>query len=287
MNLFSRINLKVLRHLNYKLYTKHYFKAVHGYDLNLKSPKSFNEKIQWMKFYGNLESCGKYVDKNDVRSFVKDKVGEKYLIPQIGCYNNSSEVNFERLPNKFVVKATHASGWNLVVDDKKKLNIEDAKKQIDVWVNKSFYKKNGEKNYKHVRGRVVIEEFIEDGSGDLMDYRFFCYDGNPLYIQLDSYSDTKVKKRRNIYDINWIKMDVKCSYENTLKDIERPNKLDEMIHIASKLSEGFNFVRVDLYYVNDNIYFGELTFTPQNGTGKFTPVEYDYLFGQNFELKRY
>lgn len=287
MSIYVRLKHKILKLINYKLYTRSFFKFKHGYKLNLKSPKTFNEKIQWMKFYGNLEKIGKYVDKNDVRSFVKDRIGEEYLIPQIGCYNNSKEINFNDLPNKFVVKATHASGWNLVVNDKKKLNIENAKKQIDSWINDSYYRKTGERNYKNIKGRVVIEEFIDDTSGDLMDYRFFCYDGVPKFIQLDSYSDSSVKKRRNIYDIEWNKLDVKVTYENIIKQIERPKKLDEMIQIASKLSKGFNFVRVDLYYVNDNIYFGELTFTPQNGLGKFMPVKYDYLFGENFELKEF
>jgi hypothetical protein len=285
VSLLYRIKLKISRKLNYKWYTKVQFKKIHGYKLDLKNPKTFSEKIQWMKFNGNLQACGKFVDKHEARSYVKEKVGSKYLTPQIGCFNSSEDIDFDKLPNKFVIKATHAAGWNLIVEDKTKLNIPEAKKQIDSWVNNSFYEQTGEENYKNIKGRVVIEEFIEEPSGDLMDYRFFCYNGVPRFIHLDSYAD--VNKRRNIYDLDWNKLDCTCGYENILKGVERPRKLNEMIEVAKKLSEGFPFVRVDLYYVENNIYFGELTFTPQNGYGKFTPTEYDYLFGEDFKLHTY
>lgn len=284
-NLVNRIYMKLLKKISYKAYTKSIFKLKHGYELNLKNPRTFNEKIQWMKFYGHIDKLYPFIDKNDVRDYVREKVGANYLIPQIGCYSKSRDIDFNSLPKRFVIKATHASGWNLVIENKENINIQETKRKIDRWIKDSFYKLTGEINYKNIKGRVVIEEFIEDVSGDLMDYRFFCYNGEPKFVQLDSYADTK--KRRNIYNTEWNLLDCKCSYENILNGIEKPFNFDEMLNIAKKLSEGFNFVRVDLYNVNGRVYFGELTFTPQNGMGEFNPVEYDYKFGESFELKSY
>jgi hypothetical protein len=284
IDLIKRIISKILKKTNFTLYSKLLFKKIHGYNLDLKHPKTFSEKIQWMKLFGELEKNGKYVDKHDVRAYVKNIIGDKYLVPSLGCFSEANDIDFDKLPNRFVIKATHASGWNLVVFDKNKLDIVSTKTRINKWINNSFYKKTGERNYKNVPGRVVIEDFIEDPSGDLMDYRFFCYNGIPKFIQVDSY--TEEKKKRNIYDINWDKLDVAIGYENIKRYIEKPEKLTEMLEISSKLSKDIPFVRIDLYYANKHIYFGEMTFTPQNGYGKFTPVKYDYIFGEDFKLPK-
>lgn len=261
------------------------FKKKHGYKLNLDKPKTFSEKIQWYKFFGNIELLAPFIDKYEVRSFVKKRIGEQYLVPLIGVYNNSDGINFEKLPKSFVIKATHASGWNIIVKDKNSINWNKIKAKIDKWVRKNYYEFTGETNYKNIRGRIIIEELLEDPSGDLKDYKIYCFSGKPVYIQVDS--NRFRDHRRNLYDINWKKLNVRYKRDNIEQEIEKPIELEKMLDLAKKLSYDFPFVRVDFYYVNNKIYFGELTFTPENGMSKIEPKEFDLEMGSKLGLKKY
>lgn len=285
LKLSSKVKLKLFKNINYEAYTKILFKELQGYKLDLDSPKTFNEKIQWMKFNGNLELCGKYVDKNEVREFVKEKVGQKYLIDQLGCYSEVESIVFENLPEQFVIKATHASGWNILVKDRLKIDVDNIKSKISDWLNSSFYKLTGESNYRDIKPKIVIEDYIKDSSGDLKDYKFFCFDGKAEFIQLDS---NRFKSHtRDLYDLEWNKLPVKLAYPNLERLAPKPEGLTQMIEVAEKLASDFNFVRVDLYNADGIIYFGELTFTPGNGMEKFDPIDYDYKFGEKFELRSF
>ena len=261
------------------------FKRRHGYDLNLASPRTFSEKIQWIKIFGNLKRFSKYVDKYEVRQYVKEKVGEQYLIPLIGVYDKVDQIKVDSLPDSFALKPTHASGWNLIVNDKTKFNWDNKKNQVRNWLNSSYFRKTGESNYRDIKPRVVIEELIKDPTGDLKDYKIFCFHGEPKFIQVDG--DRFKDLKRDIYDLNWDKLPVQHYYPNFNELVTKPSCLNELLTIAKKLSAEFAFVRVDLYYTNDKIFFGELTFTPENGLKPFKPKEYDELFGQYLELKRY
>ncbi|ACS99092.1 ATP-grasp fold amidoligase family protein [Paenibacillus sp. JDR-2] len=258
----------------------------HGYKLNLNYPKTLSEKIHWIKINGKLTRFSDLVDKYEVRRYVGNIIGEEYLIPLIGVYENSRKIDFNKLPKEFIIKATHSSGWNLIVSDKSKLNWSITCRKIDKWINASFYRITGEENYKNIRGRVVIEELIHDDSGDLKDYKFFCYHGEPKYVQLDGgrYNTHK----RDMYDTDWNKINVRYGYNNFDTPIEKPKMLDLMVELSRKLSKGFAFVRVDLYCVNESeILFGEMTFTPGNGARRFSPIEYDQFFGEPLILEKY
>jgi hypothetical protein len=273
------LGLDILRRENC---VKNRFKRAHGYEPDLKNPKTLSEKIQWMKVYGHLERFSKYVDKYAVRAFVKDTAGEELLIPLIGVYKKTKEIDYNSLPNSFVMKATHASGWNVIVKDKAEVDWNLAREKMDGWLKLNYYKKSGEPNYKPLKGGIIIEKYIEDSTGDLKDYKFFCFHGEPKFVQVDG--DRFVGHKRDIYDLKWNKLPVKFFYENLTQPVAKPEKLSDMTEICRKLSRGFSFVRVDLYFADGRIYFGELTFTPENGFYPFSPVQYDAIFGKFLDL---
>lgn len=268
--------------LGYKNYTKLFFLKQHGYRVNLKVPTTFSEKIQWIKFHGDIEKLSKYVDKYEVREFVKGRIGEEHLIPLLGVYENADDIDVSSLPNSFVAKATHGMGWNLIVKDKMSLDWVSEKTKINKWIRSSFYKMTGERNYKLIKGRVVVEKLIEDPTGDLKDFKIFCFHGEPKYIQVDG--DRFGDHKRDMYDINWKKIDVQYQHPNFSVPVAKPEALDELLDKARKLSKGFDFVRVDLYYTGNHIYFGELTFTPSNGFDRFSRKDVDVEFGKHLSL---
>lgn len=259
-------------------YTKIKFLILQRYKLNLKTPKTLSEKIQWIKLFADIEVLSKYIDKYEVRDFVKRKIGESYLIPLIGVYDDIEKINFNLLPNSFVIKATHASGWNLIVRDKSQIDWNKEKIIVKKWLESSFYELTGERNYKNIKGRVVIEHLINDPSGDLKDYKFFCFNGHPRFIQVDG--DRYENHKRDLYDIGWNKLPVTLQHNNLEKPVPKPELLNKLLQLASCLATDFKFVRVDLYFTGENIYFGELTFTPGQGYERFSSRYVDYNFGQ-------
>ncbi|WP_339149682.1 ATP-grasp fold amidoligase family protein [Sutcliffiella sp. BMC8] len=264
---------------------KRRFLNTHKYNLNLDNPKSFNEKIQWIKINGNLERFTKYTDKYEVRNYVKEKLGEAYLVPLIGIFEDVSEIPYKELPNAFVMKATHGSGWNIVITDKGKVDWKNECLKMKKWLATNFYVTNSQKNYNSIKPRIIIEEYLEDPSGDLKDYKFFCFEGKPHFIQING--EKSKQQQRNLYNTEWVKLDVKYKFDNFAKQINKPKSLNKMLNIASVLSKPFGFVRVDLYNLDNIIKFGELTFTPINGYGKFTPTEFDFELGSLLNLKKY
>jgi hypothetical protein len=264
-------------------YTKLKFLVLQRYKLNLKSPRSLSEKIQWIKLFGDIENLSKYIDKYEVRDYVKEKIGESYLIPLIGVYKDINEINFSALPNSFIIKATHASGWNLIVRNKSQINWDKEKKIIESWLGSSFYQETGERNYKNIKGRVVIEHLINDPSGDLKDFKFFCFDGKPEFIQVDG--DRYGYHKRDLYNTDWSRVPVKLQHENLERPLSKPKLFNELLTIASSLSSDFKFVRVDLYFTGENIYFGELTFTPGQGFERFSPKQVDFNYGNYLKLE--
>jgi hypothetical protein len=271
--------------LGQKNYQMIMFKRKHGYSANLRHPQTFSEKIQWLKYYGDMEKFSPFVDKYEVRKFIAEKIGDKYLVPLLGLYNNADKIDFATLPQSFVIKTTHGSGWNIIVPDKSKLDIQSAKSMLNKWANLSFYDVFHEPIYRPIKGRLVIEQFLNEASGDLKDYKFFCFNGVPEFVQVDS--ERFIQHKRDLYTLNWNKIAVKYGYANLPREADRPEKLDEMIFLARQLSDGFPFVRVDLYFTNGNIYFGEMTFTPENGMVPFTPTQYDYELGELLDLTKY
>jgi hypothetical protein len=255
-----------------------------GKSLNLKQPKTFNEKLQWLKLHDRKPEYIKFVDKFLVREYIKEKIGDEYLIPIYGVYNNVNEINWDLLPDKFVVKCTHGSGSNIICHDKKKLNIEETEKQITKWMKTNWYWFGREWPYKNSKPKIICEKYMVDESGtELKDYKIFCFNGEPKLIQVDF--DRFNGHKKNVYDSNWDYVPVAFNHP-TYPDIkiEQPQKLDEMLKLAAILAKEKPFVRIDFYSINSEIYFGEITFYPASGYGKFQPESYDELLGSWIKL---
>jgi len=268
--------------ITHKNYIRKRFRAQHGYKVSFKNPSTYSEKIQWIKLHGPKYSM--YVDKNEVRNFVKERVGKEYLIPKIGVYQSADEINLDLLPNKFVIKATHGCGWNLIVHDKSKLDWSKTKERIKRWINSNYFFISGEKNYRNIKGRVIVENLIEDPTGNMKEYKFFCFHGEPKYVVAVTVPDPRTRIK-GFYDRNWnwINMNIN-GLPNINNKVDKPYHYNEMLEISRKLSNDFSFVRVDLYYSQGKIYVGELTFTPNNGFGRFSDLKYDKKFGEHLNL---
>ena len=277
---------KIVRDYNYFLHLdpsqyenelKLWYKQVTKEDLDLDNPQTFNEKIQWLKLYDSTPLKTKLSDKYLVRDWIKEQIGEKYLIPLIGVWKHFDDIDFDRLPQQFVLKCNHASGWNIIVNDKSTLDFNMAKDKFDTWIGKNFAFAWGlELQYMNIPPLIVAEKYMADLDGDILDYRFFCFNGIPKYVWVDIGSGTSHHKR-NIYDMQWSLQPYGVNYPHIDPAPEKPETFDEMVNCARKLCRGFSFVRVDFYSVNGKVYFGEMTFTPQSGTGKWESEEQNRL----------
>ena len=248
-----------------------------------ENPKYFGEKIQWLKMYGNLEKYNDYVDKYKVREYIKQKVGEEYLIPILGVYDTPDEIDYSKLPNQFVLKENHGSGYNIIVKDKDKLDINRTNKTLKKWLKEDYYKIKKEYQYKNVNKKIICEKFICDRNFQLLDYKFFCFDGKPLFVKVDF--DRFTEHKVNFYDMNWKLLELgERGLKKYNKKISKPNNFEQMVKIAQKLSEDFQFVRVDLYNVDGKIYFGELTFTPASGRHPFEPLNKDLEISERVKI---
>lgn len=284
-NILKKIYRNILRFLPDKIAVYIiYFRGYHRI-LNLKNPKYWGEKIQWLKLYGELEKLSKYVDKYEVREYVSDIVGEEYLNDLYGVYNSVEEIDFEKLPNKFVLKSTNGSGTVLICKDKEKFNIENAKKEMKKWLNDDYYKEKKEPQYKNIKNRIIIEKYLENENDSLTDYKFYCFDGKPMWygIFYDRYTDKSI----DFYDENGKKMDGvnTCHIKNSNKIEAFDDKIKEMMRLSKKLSNIFTCVRVDFYCVDEKIIFGELTFTDGAGSDPWYPINFDLEISSKLQLK--
>ena len=256
-----------------------------GEPLHLDNPQTFNEKIQWLKLYDSTPLKTRLADKYLVRDWVKEKIGEEYLIPLIGVWDNFDEIDFDSLPDQFVLKCNHGSGYNIIVTDKLKLDVEDAEKKINQWLNEDFAFKNGfEMHYSPIERKIIAEKYIENSNSDLYDYKFWCFNGKVDYVQFLSERNTNGLKMA-FYDRKWEKQNFVYSYPLDQKNIQKPNNLDKMIELAEKLAEGFPHVRIDFYRMDDGkIYFGEITFTSASGFCKWNNETININFGKKIKL---
>ena len=251
--------------------------------LNLDNPRTYNEKIQWLKLYDSTPLKTRLADKYLVRDWVKEKIGEEYLVPLLGVYEKSEDIDFDTLPDRFVLKANHGSAWNIIVKEKNELNISQTKNKIDEFLNTNFaYSAGLELQYREIKPLIIAEQYIEDEEGQLNDYKIECFSDEPKYISI--ILDRSTSPKRNFYDLNWNLLPFTLVFPNSSNSINPPAKLHEMIFLAKKLCEGFCHVRVDFYCVESKIYFGEMTFTPASGIGKFEPPEWDNIWGDLIKL---
>lgn len=253
--------------------------------LNLKEPKYFQEKMQWVKLNANLEEYTTFVDKYAVREYIEKTIGKKYLVKIYGVYDKFDEIDFDKLPEKFVLKATHGSGYNVICKDKSKLDLKDTKKKFDKWIKEDYYKIKGEMQYKNVPHKIICEEYLEDESGSLRDYKLYCFNGRLKFTLV--ISDRFDNITTCFYDRDWKKLELKTVYGNNKQGIQRPYNYTELVQLSEKLAKDFPHVRVDFYIVNNKIYFGELTFTAGGGCDSFYPMEKDLEIASWIDLNKY
>lgn len=263
-----------------KLYLSLLLKARCDYWPHLNEPRTYNEKLQWLKLYNRRPEYTQMVDKYAVKEFVAQRIGEEYVIPTLGIWDRPEDIEWDKLPNQFVLKTTHGGGNTGVVicKDKKNLDKQDVNIKLGKSLKQDLYKTVREWPYKNVPRRIIAESFIEDGSGDLPDYKFFCFDGvvKALFIGTErSTGDVKF----DYYDADFNHLDLVQVHPMSGKVIPKPMNFEEMKQIASKLSEGIPHVRIDLYNVNGRIYFGEMTFYHHGGVTPFHPKKWDRIFG--------
>lgn len=255
--------------------------------LDLKNPKTFNEKLQWLKLYNRNPEYTKMVDKYEVKKYVAEKIGEEYIIPLIGIYNSFDEINFNELPDQFVIKCTHDSGGIVICKDKSNFSIEEARKKINKCMKNNYYRSWREWPYKNVKPRIIIESFMDDGvNSQLVDYKLQCFWGkvDNILVCVDRDKETGVKY--HYFDTNWKYLKY-CPYPGINEkniNISKPKQLDKMIKIAERLSAGIPEVRIDLYIIHGKIYFGEYTFFTNGGFDTTITSDADIILGEKLKL---
>lgn len=257
-----------------------------GYPLNLENPITFNEKLQWLKVYNHKPEYTAMVDKAAAKQYVAAIIGEEYIIPTLGLYDSFEEIDFDKLPEQFVLKTTHDSKSVVICTDKSKLDREAAARKLTASLNRSYYLKYREWPYKNIRPRIIAEKYMVDESGtELKDYKFSCYDGNATDVML-CYDRASGDTKFYFFDKEWnlLRYNKRGIEAPEGFTVPKPRNMDKMFEIASRLSEGIPYLRVDLYNIDGAIYFGELTFFPRSGCDSNLLPETDLLFGSRIKL---
>lgn len=252
---------------------KEFFYKIHGYKLNLKDPKSFDEKIVYKKLFDRNPLLPLTADKYRVREYIKQKLGtDKYLIPLLYVTDKPKTIPFENLQKPYIIKANHGCSWNIIVEDG--LDKVAVLHRLGRWLKGKFGIKRYEWAYSEIKPLILIEKLLKDKNGNIPnDYRFWMFDGKCRLISITS--GRFINKRFTFYDTNWNKLDIK-RYGVETNNIKKPTKLKEMISLAEKLSIDFDFVRIDFFVVDENIYCGEISHYPTAGMARFEPQEFDF-----------
>lgn len=257
------------------------------YPLNLEHPKTFNEKLQWMKLYDRNPLYTTLVDKYAVKDYVKEIIGEQYIIPTLGVWESVEDIDFAKLPNQFVLKTTHDSGGVCICRNKSSFDFDAAKKKLKDSLHYDYYKLAAEWPYKNVPRRIIAEEYLEDNYyHELRDYKFFCFAGEVKALFIATERQTRKEPYFSFFDRDYNHLDVVQGHPQAPVPPEKPFNYDLMIQLAETLSKDFPQVRVDFYEVNGKVYFGELTFFHHSGIVPFEPRKWDYVFGEWFQLPK-
>ncbi len=267
------------------MFLKIRYKLRIGKKLDLRNPKTFNEKIQWLKLYDRKPQYTQLADKYEVREYIKETIGEEYLIPLLGVYNKFDEINFDNLPEQFVLKPNHTSGDIYICKDKSTIDFVELKNKVNKWLKSRYYWRSREFPYKDIKPKIICEKYMVDESGtELKDYKFMCFNGEVkcLFVCLNRVASTGLNV--DFYDMDWCPMLFERHYKSSGTIIAKPKTFDKMVEFAKILSKNIPFVRVDFYDIEGKLYFGELTFFPGNGMEEFTPESYDYLLGSWIQL---
>lgn len=273
-----------------KLFIKFVGKSLMGSGFDIKNPKTYNEKLNWLKLYDRNPLYTILVDKYLVKDYVAGIIGREHIIPTLGVWENEEEIDFDKLPEKFVLKCNHNSGLGMCICvDKSKLNIDEVKAKLKLGLNENYYLKNREWPYKDVPRRIIAEKYME-GTKDnqqngLNDYKFFCFNGVPRFLFVAT--DRQINETKfDFFDMEYNHLDIKNGHENASIPPSKPIKFEEMKRFATLLSKGIPHVRVDFYEVDGVVYFGELTFAHWGGFVKFDPNKWDFVFGEYITLPK-
>jgi TupA-like ATPgrasp len=260
------------------------WRKAHGVYPRVIRPLTFNEKILHRNLFDRRTVLTEVADKASVRSYIEQRL-DPQILPKLYYITSRPEtIPFDELPNRFVVKPTHGSGWVHLVTDKSTLDRAALLETCSGWLKRSFYQETREIVYKHIKPRIIVEEFIDDGSGTApKDYKLFVFGGIVELIQVDTGRLTA--HRRGLYTPAWEKINVRYEYDEIIGEVPRPAHLAEMVSAAETLGHEWDFVRVDFYDTGDHLYFGELTLTPEGGMGRFYPTEFDYYLGRRWNLR--
>lgn len=254
--------------------------------LDLKNPKTFTAKLQWLKLYNRKPEYTKMVDKHEVKKYVAGKIGKEYVIPTLGKWKRFDEIDFEKLPNQFVLKCTHDSGSLVICSDKRRFDRRAAQKKLERCLRKNYFYMGREWPYKHVRPRIIAEPYLVDESGyELKDYKFFCFDAQAkvMYMAADRCKEGEDTKF-DFFDMEFRHLPIKNGHENANTEIFCREPLPKMKELAEKLSSGMPHVRIDFYYAGGKIYFGEMTFFHLSGFVPLEPKEWDAKLGEWLHL---
>lgn len=253
-----------------------------GKRLNLDCPQTYNEKLQWMKLYCRNPIYTKMVDKYEVKDYVATLVGDEYVVPTLGVWNSFDDIDFDELPNQFVLKCTHDSGGVIICRNKEALDLNAARNKIEKCLKRNYFWPGREWPYKNVKPCILAEPYLEDASTEeLRDYKFFCFDGEPkaLFVATDRQTPGEEVKF-DFFDMEYNHIDVKNGHQNAKVWPQKPQQFALMKELAKKISKDIPHVRVDFYEVNNKVYFGEMTFFHFSGMVPFEPEEWDYTFGE-------
>ena len=269
-----------------KTFLKIKFRIKMGRKLDLKNPQTFNEKLQWLKLYDRNPLYTTLVDKQEVKKYISEKIGSEYVIPTLGVWDKPEDIDFDSLPNQFVMKCTHDSGGLVICKDKSKLDVEQVKKKMAKTLKLKYYYMHREWPYKNVKPKIFAEKYMEqkqeDGQECLTDYKFFCFDGKVkvMYIANEKANPPST----DYFDVNFNHIDLITRDKNALIPPPKPEQFEKMVELAETLSKGIPCVRVDFYYVNKQIYFGEFTFYHNAGFCSLKPYKWETTLGSWIKL---
>lgn len=272
--------------LNDEKYLARKYRLVFDKKLDYDRPKTFNEKLQWLKLFDRRPEYTVMVDKYLARDYIAKTVGEQYLIPLLGVWDSPDEIDFDRLPDKFVLKCNHNSGLGMCIcKNKSSLNIRKTKRELRRGLKQNYYLTGREWPYKNVPRKIIAEQFMENGDRGLTDYKIHCFNGKPELILVCADRFTETGLTEDFFSPRWEHLDIcRPNIPNSSEKIEKPEELGEMLELAEKLSKNIPFLRVDLYVIEHKIYFSELTFFPASGFEKFEPETMDETLGSLLKL---
>ena len=254
---------------------------------NLKNPKTFNEKLQWLKLHDRKPEYTRMVDKYEAKAYIAEKLGEEYVIPTLGVWDHFDDIDFDSLPDQFVLKCTHDSGGLVICRDKSKLDMNAARKKIEASLKVNYYWQGREWPYKGVKPRIIAEQYMKDAQFQILPvFKIFNFNGEPKIIQVIQ-NDKTDDETIDYFDTDWNLLKLKQNYPNSKRPLAKPEKLDEMLLLARKLAMDVSaFLRTDFYQINGKVYFSEFTFFSDSGFAKFQPKDWDYTLGSWIDFSK-